>query len=290
MKRPVIAVFNPGARGGRIARARESIRSNLEARSASLRWEETGDPEQGRQIASAADPDTIVVAIGGDGTVHHVACGVIDSGAILGVWPAGTGNDFAFALGLRRGKEPALDTIRHVDAGSVRLDGGATHCFVNAVGIGFDAASTIRAERRRFLPGVLRYHAAILETLLGWRSPEATIVADEQTWRQDVMFVTVSNGPRSGGDFLISPDADVSDGLLDLCAVHHMSPLRAARLIPKVVAGSHETLPQVRTTTLRQINIDIQRPLPVHADGEVISEGASRVAIQIEPGRLRVAV
>jgi diacylglycerol kinase (ATP) len=292
-------VYNAQARGGRVRRLRGEIRQALDTElgAEGYRWVETSSEANGVEVAAAAAAGDIVVAVGGDGSVHTVIEGLwrSDFRATLGIIPAGTGNDFAFGLGMPTSVRNAVRVLgtgsrRMVDVGEASLDGQAPLPFVNAIGIGFDAAASEHSRRRKFLPGVLRYLVSSLETLLTWKSPQGQVTGQALAWQGPLMFVTFGNGPRSGGGFMITPGADPSDGLLEACVVSALSVTSAVRVIPSVMRGEHGTLPQVELHKGTSFSVALDRDVPVHADGEIVSTASRTMDVTVRAGVMNVLV
>jgi diacylglycerol kinase (ATP) len=292
-------IYNAQARGGRVRRIRSEIRQALDTQfgSEGYRWVETTSEANGIDVAAAAAGGDTVVAVGGDGSVHTVVEGLwrSDFRATLGIIPAGTGNDFAFGMGLPTSITDAVQVLgggsgRMVDVGEISLDGRAPLPFVNAVGIGFDAAASVRSRRRKFLPGVLRYLVSTLETLVTWKAPQGEVTGQAFAWQGPLMFVTVGNGPRSGGGFMITPDADPSDGQLQACVVRELSIISAVRVIPSVMRGEHGTLPQVELRQGTSFRVALDRNVPVHADGEIVSTASRTMDLAVRAGVMNVLV
>jgi diacylglycerol kinase (ATP) len=230
-----------------------------------------------------------VVAVGGDGTVHEVANGVLDGDALFGVIPLGSGNDFAHAAGVPRDVTAALGAVLHgvprgVDAG--RVNG---RWFVNGVGIGLDARVAIEANRVRRLRGVGMYLWALARVLRSFRPPQIRLEVDGTLWLdRPLTLVTVGNGPRQGGGFHMNPGARLDDGLLDLCACDALGTARVLRFLPHTLRGTHLGLPGVSCIQARRVEVSSPEPLPIHADGEIVAEDARAATIEVHPGRLRL--
>jgi diacylglycerol kinase (ATP) len=288
-------IYNAAARGGRIERHQKEMRRLLDERVGAYEWTETSSTKQGIQLASEAGPQDVVVAVGGDGSIHTVVEGLIAGGgqAALGIIPAGTGNDFAYGMGIPSGQAEAIDVLAagaesRVDVGWAELDGLPGFPFANAIGFGFDAASSIQSRKRKFLPGVLRYLVSSLETLASWRAPTVVVQGDGLAWEQPLMFATFGNAPRSGGGFLITPDADPADGLLDYCLVREIGIGKALTVIPKVMRGTHGSVAEAALGRGVAFRLSASRSVPVHADGEIVSTACQSAVISIRPGALRV--
>lgn len=305
MPRPprIAVILNPTAGGGRAARRAAGIAAAFESAGCAALVLKTERPGHATELARAERSRAdLVVAAGGDGTVHEVVRGLAGGtgdAPPLGLLPIGTGNDFAslFALSktlpeaARALLDPAKDT--RIDLGEVTWrDAAGTHtrAFCNAVGMGFDAAVAIAAARMKHLPGVLGYLAAVRRTLGAWQSPVAHIHGESVPGEPAPRFLlTVGNGRRSGGGFYLTPRADLTDGLLDVCAVRDVGVARALQLLPGVLLGGrHEGQPEVTTARVREIAADFEPPVPLHADGEILSHAAEHVAVRIRPEALRV--
>lgn len=288
-------IYNGNARGGRVKRRKAAVLAELESRVGEFEWSETATTEEGVAAARKAEADDIVVAIGGDGSVHTVVEGLCAGGcrASLGIIPVGTGNDFAWGMGIPTSVERAVELLAEgprqvVDLGWAELDDAPGFPFANAIGIGFDAAASIQSRKRKFLPGVLRYLVSSLETLARWEAPRASVTGEDLIWNDRLMFATFGNAPRSGGGFLITPAADPRDGILDLCVVRALGMAKALAVIPRVMRGTHGDVDEAGLFSGVSFQIRIDRPVPVHADGEIVSTGCRQASISIRPGALSV--
>lgn len=253
-------------------------------------------------ISAAEDGYEVIVAAGGDGTVHEVVNGLLrkhQKRAKLGVIPIGTGNDFAFALDLPVDIPAAVEIIfngrsRSVDLGSVVDDRGIHVLFNNNLGIGFDANVVIRVEAIKRLHGFLRYLWGVLKTLvLDFRPLHFQMRFDQESVTEDVLFVTFGLGPRHGGGFLLTPDALFDDDLIDTCTVRPMGRLHALALLNSAVKGTHIDVPLVSMRQSQKIEISCSKPLPIHIDGEVFAhpgDGVHQLTITSLPAAVDVMV
>ena len=290
-------ILNPTAGRGAAARAWPKVRAVLEGAGARVELAETARHGHAAELAESAARAGwgAVVAVGGDGTVHEVANGLLrasDAGAAmpaLGIVPVGSGNDFSLLAGLPRDPVEAARRIvsgaeRRVDAG--RVDG---RWFVNGVGVGLDARVAVEANRNRRLRGIGIYLWALARVLASFRAPMMRVEIDgDEVIERPLTLATVGNGGRHGGGFWICPAAKLDDGLLDVCVCDALGRLRILRFLPKVLRGTHVGERCVRMRTARRVRITSDTPLPVHADGEILSEAARELEIEIAPGRLRL--
>jgi diacylglycerol kinase (ATP) len=238
-----------------------------------------------------------VIAVGGDGTANEVLNGLLETPAALGVLPMGSGNDFAKMTGLSTSWTQALKGLLRArpiptDYGTVRWDGSGERHFLNAVGVGFDAEAAYRARWTKRFGGLLGYVVAVLWTLCRWRAPwmhlrwEAPSGAG--SCRRRYFFLTISNGACSGGGFYLAPHARIDDGLFDLCLVDALPFWRALWLMPRVMRGTHLGAREIELLRASRIEVYADIPLPVHADGEVLTRGAHALSCTLRAGQLPV--
>ncbi|MDH4113253.1 MAG: diacylglycerol kinase family lipid kinase [Actinomycetota bacterium] len=234
----------------------------------------------------------IVAVLGGDGTVSCAANGVLGTGAALAVLPAGTGDDFATAIGA--GSFPAavrlLANPKTADVDVVRVrTADADRCFVNIAGAGFDSEVTETANAMSVnLGGTGTYIAALLKTLSRFTPARYDLTIDGEPLTLDAMLVVVGNGVSYGGGMKVLPDASVVDGVLDVCIVEALSKGAFLRAFPKVFAGRHTTHPKVRMARATAMTIEANRGLQVYADGERV--GGLPASFEVLPGALPVVV
>jgi YegS/Rv2252/BmrU family lipid kinase len=290
-------VLNPAAGRGAAGRAWPAVRAVLQGAGSRVELAETARHGHAEELAEAAARAgwAAVVAMGGDGTVHEVANGLLRAAdgevtrAALGIVPVGSGNDFSLLAGLPRDPIEAARRIvsgveRRVDVGRVGDRG-----FVNGVGVGLDARVAVEANRNRRLRGIGIYLWALARVLASFRAPAMRVEIDgDEVIERPLTLATVGNGGRHGGGFWICPAAKLDDGLLDVCVCDELGKLRILRFLPKVLRGTHTGESCVHMRTARRVRITSDTPLPVHADGEILSEAARELEIEVAPGRLRL--
>lgn len=293
MPAPIQVLVNPAAGGGRAHRTAGPVRDLLAGAGRPAQVVISRGPghlaEAAAEAARAGDP--LVVALGGDGTLSEVAAGLLEEGSgrtALAPVPVGTGNDFVKTAGIPRDWRAACRRI--VTAGAARkIDAGRVNgrWFINGVGIGLDAAVAVGADRYKDRAGVLGYLAGFAGTL--WRGP----VCPPGQLRWDggeaagrLSLVTVCNGRYVGGLFHIAPDARLDDGRLSLVWADAVSRSQVLRYAPRVIRGTHLALPIAHSAEVTRVDIEVDAPLPVQADGEIVSTGARRLSVEIVPGAL----
>jgi diacylglycerol kinase (ATP) len=264
----------------------------------------TERPWHAAELACEAVVDgyDVVVAVGGDGTVNETLNGILSSrqgkhaGELLfGVLPVGRGNDFCFANGIPLDFKAACQTlaagrVRTVDAGRISYEQNSmVRYFGNGVGIGFDAVVSRVANQAR-LSGFLSYLVAALQTMyIYYRAPEMQIELSNEVIRQRSLMVSVMNGRRAGGGFLMAPHGNPCDGMFDLCIARNISKAGILLLIPRFMNGTQGTHPAIQFRKDTRVTVrGMDGLLPVHVDGEVLSPDVKELLIEIMPGRLKV--
>jgi len=256
----------------------------------------TEGPGHGQELAAQAAGQGArhVVAVGGDGTVHEVANGLLrsDAEAALGVVPVGSGNDFAKLLGVY-GHDPIRAVARLVTATSRRFDAGRVldEWFVNSVGFGFGPAVVRTRNGMPHLRGFLSYLVPIVKTFFTFEPPLFDVAAPGFRERGYMMMVEVCNGTTSGGSYRFAPDADPADGKMDVCLIRRVSLPRFLLAIPRVMRGTHVTMREVAVIkTAKLVVRSPEQPLLVHVDGELREPGVNECTVELERGRLNVLV
>ncbi len=277
------------------------LRPRLTEATRDLGWDarihETTHRGHERDLAAQARDEgwPMVVAVGGDGTVHHTANGLLADGpteTVLGHVPIGTGNDYAYALGLR--KKPFEAALASALGGTVRrLDVGRAlgEYFVNALGAGFDAEATRQTLSMKHLRGFPLYLASVFRTFVSFEPPELEVLAPEHSELGRVMMMEVAIGPSIGGGFMIAPDAVTDDGLFDVCVIRRIGLLTFLRYVPRVIRGTHGNLPPVALFRSAHVRLAApSAPVLVHLDGELyeLPQGEPQT-VEMLPRHLRVA-
>ena len=253
------------------------------------------------QEAVAAGYDS-VVAVGGDGTANEVLNGLMrakQAGAgtcAMGILCVGRGNDFAYGVGIPTDLEAGCQALaqghrRTMDVG--RVVGGLYpegRYFGNGVGIGFDAVVGFEAVKMTWLHGFPSYIVAVLKTVfLYYKAPLTTIEYGGQTITQPSLMISIMNGRRMGGGFMMAPEGKPDDGLLDLCIAREVSRARIFGLIPHFLQGTQATQEPIRTERAQRVVVTaVEGVLPAHADGETLCTDGQRLEIELLPRQIEV--
>jgi YegS/Rv2252/BmrU family lipid kinase len=302
MQRKVKIILNPMADMGNAWRIARDLRSITEQHGG-IEWTGTVYPGHAIDLAREAGIHHYdkVIAMGGDGTVHEVVNGLMKVPErirpVLGVVPAGSGNDFSHAIGtptnpadaLRRALDGETSTV---DLGVMIDEHGKQEYFDNTMGIGFDTVVTIRSHQLPLLRGFLIYLAAVIQTIiLNHNSMTMQIETEDRKWEQRNLLLTLCNGPREGGGFMLAPEAKVDDGILHYAMIRHVSRPMMFRLLPEVMKGTHGRFKQVAIGSCKKMSITSDRPMYIHTDGEIYSgfgTNVRRASFEILPNALKV--
>ena len=289
-----VVIVNPTAGRGRAGKQVPEIRRLLGDKAANWTWLYTlgrGDAETlARESAQAGCP--LIVAVGGDGTLHEVVNGVLGTGAAVGLIPFGTGNDFARALGLYGSLETACRALtegatKRIDVGVIEGEGtGGPRHFLVLTGTGFDArtAQTVNAGIRG-LSGPLAYVWGAILTLREFTPFALTLTLDSGPPRRtQAMFVSFANAETTGGGMKIAPGALVDDGYLDVCLVETVSKPTLLFQLSQVFSGKHVRHPAVSMLRARSLRVEADPPQPLLIDGEVC--GTTPATVHLLPGAL----
>lgn len=284
-------IFNPhSGHNRRDPRLRERARRFLAEEGVAGDVVETERPRHASDLAAAAVAEgcTLVVAIGGDGTMNEVATALTGTPTVFGLIPCGSGNGLGRHLGIPGSGEAAFRTLlqgrpRAIDTGWVN-----GFAFFNAMGLGFEAEIAVRFSRleRRGLAGYIR---AGVPAFFGHQPESCTIHADGAVLSREVLTLAVMNSDQYGNDALIAPGARVDDGQLDLVAVPPVGLVGAGALLWRLARRSFDRAAGV--TRLREDRFVIERPRAgwIHTDGEPRATTA-RLEVSLRPRSLRVMV
>lgn len=295
MPKNIAVAINPAASSGRMRHAGRHTVAFLRAAGWDVVVLEADSYDALRRSvdASLAAGVEALVVVGGDGMVHLGVNALAGLDVPLGIIPGGTGNDVArlLALPLKDNEAACRRLLDALEAGGRRIDVGRvtagcrTTYFVGVLSAGFDAAVNERANSWRWPRGKSRYNLAMLREMGSFRRITYNLTADDVTWRQPALLISVANGQFIGGGMKITPEALPDDGWLDLFVVKPLSRLRFLAVFPKVFAGNHTGHPAVEIRRVRKVRLDAEGVV-AYADGERIAE--LPVVVDLVPAGLRV--
>jgi diacylglycerol kinase family enzyme len=300
----VLVIANPSAGRGRAATSLKLLRGMLRQGD---RLALTEHPRHAVELAREAARSgawPVIAAAGGDGTAHEVACGVLESEnreTVLAVLPIGSANDYAWALKLGRDwwKRPGGATrVATVDAGLLEWTGGDGKAggtwFINGMGAGFNGQVTLESRKIRHLRGLPLYALAVWRALGSHRmgGPWHVAVDGVALAERPRLTVSLALGPREG-NFVVAPEASLTDGLFDALAAEPLGVLEILRLLPGLAVGAalrHPRVWQGRGAVV-EMRLAEGEAFIAHVDGELAvlpGMGVREMTARVVPGRLRV--
>lgn len=293
--RNAAVLVNPSAGSGRARTEIARVRSLLEeagirvefaeARSASeLRSATRRLLEQGRKT---------LIALGGDGTAQLVVQESLGRDVVIGILPAGGGNDFAAALGMpketkRAAKAMLQGRIRQVDLASARTADGMERIYLGGGGIGLDAESALAASTHfRKRTGKARYVSAALHAFRKVKPMRVKITCDEETPEEkELILASVLNTPTFGSGVRLAPEARIDDGFLEAVFLPKISAVQLARALPGLAVLGEVRLPNIERRRVKKLRLETETPQTFHGDGEIF--GKTPVEIRVLEQAIRV--
>jgi len=251
--------------------------------------------------AAASDGYQFLVAVGGDGTVNEVANGILYStGATrtaLGIISTGTGSDFVRSVGIPRDFPGACSAL--TSSKRLAIDVGVVECqskgqtlrrfFVNAAGVGFDAAVVEQTERLpKYFGGTIPYLAGVIRTLFSYKNKPVVLNVASEVVTGRVLNVVAANGGYLGGGMHVAPQAELTDSLLDVVIVGDVGKFELLKELPTVYKGTHINHPKVKVKKAKHISIESPERMLVYADGELLGE--SPASFWVMPAALSIVV
>lgn len=317
--KPLLIIINNAAAKAR--QAWPSVSDRLNASGVDFDFHETTGPGDATAKVQAALKSgiTTIAVVGGDGTLSEAAQGffqfadllealpsIINPAASLAVLPAGTGDDFA--RGLRGRRETLIHWIDVLVAHCRNDDRETTRqtdvlygicdnyqrpfiCLnASTMGIGGETAARVAAQGKlmRSFSGEARFAAAAVAGLFAWRERRVRITVDQEIYEGEMNLAAVANGLYAGGGMMLSPQAKINDGKLDVVSASGLSRAQVMRELARIHKGGHIANPKVRITQGKRVRVETFEPedaMPIEADGNV--RGVTPVEFQIMPGALR---
>lgn len=236
----------------------------------------------------AAKTHEIIVAVGGDGLVNETASGMMNTNAILGIIPTGSGNALARHLGIPINHKRAIECINklHYDTIDTATINGKPFFAVSGTGFDAEVAAKFAGSKKR---GFLTYLQLSASNFFTYTPAEYTITVDGKEFLRKAFLISVANSSQYGNNAYIAPEASLHSGLLNVCILSPFSlvvgPVLAMRLFTK---GIHHS---TYLETIKGKKIEIKRsddkPICIHYDGETVPSVDS-MKIEIKPLTLKV--
>ena len=294
---PAVVFVNPAAGSGRAESCLPRIRKAFEAVSVPAEFVSVGSLKELESNAHAAikSGKRLLFGLGGDGTFHGLVNAACGFDVVLGVLPAGGGNDFAAALHLPEDPVAAAEAVlrgqpKRVDLARVRTGDGRVRLYLGGGGLGIDAeAARLASGAFRRLPGRSRYVASALRAFsthcaIGVRAefPLSGLAPIESK----CLLAAVLNTPTYGAGIRLAPGARLDDGWLDAVMVEDLSAFEVLGILPGLLSSGELRTPHVKRLRVQAVRFTTDRPSMFHGDGEIL--GPTPVEIEIVPQAVRV--
>ena len=231
---------------------------------------------------------TDAIAVGGDGTVNHVAKTILGTGITLGIVPIGSGNGLARSLGLSMNIETV---VRQIAAGKTTvIDSGSVNGrpFFCTSGIGFDAhiGNLFATSAKR---GLQSYVKITISELFRYRAKNYTLLFNGQEIQRKAFLITVANAGQYGNDFYIAPLASMKDGQFHVVILKPFNPFHLPVMMTKILSKRAHLSTRIETYTTNKLTIVRDEKDTIHYDGEPAIEG-KEVTYENKPGSLKVLI
>ncbi len=278
---------------GTIEDIREHIVASLRANDIEPEIYETSEEDPGTGLARkfAGEGADIVIAAGGDGTLHAVAGGLIGSKSKLGIIPMGTMNNVAHSLEIPRDIEKACEIIARGETSLIDVGEINGHIFLEVSGIGLEAALFPAAEEIKHVGFISTIKGIIdgLRTLFAFQATEFRVTFDGKRRRRfRAIQISVCNSPYYGAHFRFAPNAVMDDGFLDVLIYRNFSKIEYLRHALSISRGKRALGLQVSQRKIKALYVEAAHPVEIHADG--VQKGHTPASITVRPAVLRVQV
>ncbi|MCQ2497071.1 MAG: diacylglycerol kinase family lipid kinase [Lachnospiraceae bacterium] len=303
-------IVNPGSKTGKGSRLWAGIEDKLKSSKIDYNaffTKESGDATKLAAFICNKHPEMKrIVVVGGDGTANEAINGLSDYDSfILGYVPTGSGNDLARGLGIADDTLTACENVIHphafkqIDHGMVKsFDGSINRKFGVSSGIGYDADICYSAEHSKLKKalnkiklGKLVYYLLGFKHIFSNKPAKAVITIDgkHKHYYKKLIFAANMNTVYEGGGMPMAPAADPTDGKITVTIVHDVSKFRHLLLMFPVIKGKHINHKGVEQITARKIEVETDRPLMIHTDGEYAGR-SNRVTFSCIPEKVRMII
>ena len=296
---PAVVYVNPNAGRGRALSCLPRIRKVFEAASVPAEFISVGSATdlESNALAAITSGKRLLFAFGGDGTFQALVNATHGSDVVLGVLPAGGGNDFAAALQLPEDPVAAAEAIlqgrpMRVDLARARTADGRRRLYLAGGGLGIDAeAARYANETFRRMPGRSRYIASALRAFCGHQAIGVRAEfpgSDLPSMEVNSLLAAVLNTPTYGSGIRLAPEARLDDGWLDVVMVEDLSAFQVLKLLPRLLVSGELRTPHVHRVRVLAVKFTADRPCMFHGDGEIL--GPTPAVIEVVPQAVRVLV
>ncbi len=302
---PIHFIINPTSGGGSSGKTWAQARAFIESSLGNFSFEFTGGKGHGIELARrASDKAKKIIAIGGDGTISEIVSGIIQSGnknIELGVLNLGTGGDFCRTLQISSNINKGIERLKNgiateTDIGSITYIGNNNKSeeryFINIAGCGMagEVVRTINKSKKLF--GSFSYYLSSVQNLFSYKNKKLLISIDDGEPKEFVaVTVAVCNGKYFGGGMQISPNSEISDGLLNITIIGDWNIFEKILYSSKLYGNKILKVPKVYSFLAKKIEIknsDDESPAFIDSDGEDV--GIIPMTVKIIPKAVKFII
>ena len=283
-------IINNNAASGHIAKNMESVIAKIKKYFPSAECHITKNITDLDNCLANLDGIDAVIAVGGDGTLNGIVNKIGDEDIVFGILPYGTGNDFAYSAKVPVDMDEALEFIKqfkvkNIDLGKITTN-KYTKYFVNTIGIGFDAMVAYKTNHMKFFKGKIKYFLSLFSAICTYKSYNLNIETESTKINKKCFLLSIGNGKRSGGAFILTPDAIIDDSVFQFCMVDDISIFKFFTAVPKVLNGSHGKLKIINFQSAKQIKVKTDSEMYLHYDGETPCK-IDNAFIEVLPAKIK---
>ncbi|HEY9188478.1 MAG TPA: YegS/Rv2252/BmrU family lipid kinase [Ignavibacteria bacterium] len=290
-----IFIFNLNAANGKLKRKINYVLSEIQNYFNEFNYIITNNENEIDKHLNFIDQHNTIIGVGGDGTINTIINhSLMLNNKTYGIIPFGSGNDLIYTLNIPKSIKKSLQIIKnnkflYIDLGYLKTENFSKY-FLNAIGIGFDAMVAYKTNKIKFIDGQLKYYLSLIYCLFKYKYHQIKINIDEKYNNTlNPFLITIGNGKRTGGAFLLTPDAKIDDATFQVCLVDQVSIPFIIKSISKVIKGTHNTIEQVNLIDGKKIKISSQNNLYIHFDGETPKQ-VRDIEVTILPKRIKFII
>ncbi|MBN9284525.1 MULTISPECIES: diacylglycerol kinase family protein [Flavobacterium] len=238
--------------------------------------------------AVAKNPE-MIVACGGDGTIHEVASGLVNTSIALGILPVGSGNGLASNLSIPKDFEKAIRIIKQGNESAIDVGSINNHYFFSNMGLGIDAL-IIKKYENMPTRNLSTYVKASLQSAMGYKANKAIVHCNDTVFEVNPMLLFISNSNEMGYNMSLTPKASLQDGWLDLLVVSKLNIFEQLYFGSLVLMSKTEKFKKANSQLVKEVKIEMENKdsIAMQLDGEYYESKTNIFKISILEGSLKV--
>ncbi|HXS37467.1 MAG TPA: diacylglycerol kinase family protein [Flavipsychrobacter sp.] len=290
MTRHLVFIVNPNSGVERKKRIRIAIENYLDVDKYSYEIVNTRYARHGIDLArqAAKDKAYAVIAVGGDGSVNDIISGLLGTNTILGIIPKGSGNGMARTLNISLADKEAIDVINNGNIANMDVAFANEQLFISNAGVAFDALISKKFAKSTNR-GLMIYSWLVTKHLWTYKEWKWKITIDGKELETEAFIVNIANGKQFGYNFKIAPDADYTDGLLDVIVIHKFPKILGGALALRALNGTITNSDYVEHFRGKEIIVSHPGLKLMQTDGDAHPCG-NTVKFRIEHGAQKIFV